>query len=227
MEQVNHIAMIMDGNRRWAKQNGKSTPEGHKAGYERFVEIGGLCRKKGIKTLTVYAFSTENWKRTKEEVDALMGLLRFALEQEIARLHRDGVRVRVLGRRSDLPDDLRESIRQAQELTANNTGGDLNIALSYGGRAEITDAVKDIIKKGIRVEEINEQTVADHLYTAGQADPDLIVRCGGQKRLSNFLLWQSAYAEIYFTDILWPDFDESELDKALGFFDSVKRNFGQ
>ena len=220
--------MIMDGNRRWAKEHGKLGPiAGHQAGYKRFKEIAELCRKKGIKTLTVYALSTENWKRTKEEVGALLGLLRFALEKEIDQLHNDNVRVRILGRRTDLPDDLRESVRKAQELTAENTGGDLNIAISYGGRAEIVDAVQDIVKQGIAPDKIDEQVVADNLYTAGQDDPDLVIRCGGQKRLSNFLLWQSAYSEIYFTDVFWPDFDENELDKALSFFEEIKRNFGK
>lgn len=226
-QSIKHIAMIMDGNRRWAKEKGKPAIFGHQEGYKRFVEIGELCRKKGIKTFTVYAFSTENWKRTKEEVDALMGLLRYALEKEVDRLDKDNVRVRILGRREDLPQDLQASIQRAEEKTKNNTGGDLNIAVSYGGRAEVVDAVKKIIKSDIKVEDISEKTVSDNLYTAGQADPDLLIRCGGQKRLSNFLLWQSAYSEIYFTDVLWPDFDEKELDKALDFFEKTKRNFGK
>lgn len=226
-QSIKHIAMIMDGNRRWAKEKGQPAIFGHQAGYKRFVEIGEICRKKGIKTFTVYAFSTENWKRTKEEVDALMGLLRFALEKEVDRLDKDNVRVRILGRREDLPNDLQESIQRAEEKTKNNTGGDLNIAVSYGGRAEIVDAVKKIVKSGVKVEDINEEMVSNNLYTTGQTDPDLVIRCGGQNRLSNFLLWQSAYSEIYFTDVLWPDFDEKELDKALDFFEKTKRNFGK
>lgn len=217
----------MDGNRRWAKNKNQPAIFGHQAGYKRFIEIGEICRKKGIKTFTVYAFSTENWKRTKEEVDALMGLLRFALEKEVDRLDKENVRVRILGRQADLPQDLQASIKRAEEKTKSNTGGDLNIAISYGGRAEIADAMKNMVRAGVKAEDITEEAIAANLYTAGQSDPDLIIRCGGQNRLSNFLLWQSAYAEIYFTDVLWPDFDEKELDKALDFFARTKRNFGQ
>lgn len=217
----------MDGNRRWAKKNGLPTATGHKEGYKRFKEIGDLCRKKGIKTVTVYAFSTENWKRDDEEVNNLMDLLRYALNKEIDRLDKENVRVKIIGRRNDLSEDLQDLIARGEEKTKNNDGGNLNIAISYGGREEITGAVKKIVASGVAPEEITEETVEQNLYTAGQSDPDLVIRCGGQNRLSNFLLWQLAYAEIYFTDVLWPDFDEKELDKALDFFNNIKRNFGK
>ncbi|MFA6422660.1 MAG: polyprenyl diphosphate synthase [Candidatus Buchananbacteria bacterium] len=227
MAELNHLAIIMDGNRRWAKERGKIGIFGHQEGYKRFKEIAQLCRKKGINTLTVYAFSTENWKRENEEVDSLIGLLRFALDKEIDGLHKDNIRVRILGRRDNLPKDLQKSITEAEERTKNNNGGNLNIAISYGGREEITNAVRRIVASGISSELITEEIVADNLYTGGQADPELLVRCGGQKRLSNFLLWQLAYTEIYFSDVFWPDFNESELDKALEFFNQSKRNFGK
>jgi len=217
----------MDGNRRWAKKHGKPAASGHQEGYKRFKEIGDLCRKRGIKTVTVYAFSTENWKRDDEEVSNLMDLLRYALNQEIDRLDKENVRVKIIGRRDDLSKDLQDLIARGEEKTKNNDGGNLNIAISYGGREEITGAVKKIVASGIAPEEITEETVEQNLYTAGQSDPDLVIRCGGQNRLSNFLLWQLAYAEIYFTDVLWPDFDETELNKALDFFDNIKRNFGK
>jgi len=222
-----HIAIIMDGNRRWAKNRGKSPEFGHREGYKRFIEIGEVCRKMGIKTLTVYAFSTENWKRKKEEVDCLIDLLRTAIKRETKRVNKENIRIRILGRKEDLPDDLRETIKKSEQDTENNTSGNLNIALSYGGRAEIVNTIKSIIKSKIKPEEITEKLIQNNLYTKGQDDPDLIIRCGGEKRLSNFLLWQSAYAELYFSDILWPDFNEGELYKALNYFSNVKRNFGE
>ncbi|MEK7653540.1 MAG: polyprenyl diphosphate synthase [Patescibacteria group bacterium] len=224
---LNHLAIIMDGNRRWAKAKGKLAAFGHFEGYKRFVEIAELCRQKGIKILTVYAFSTENWGREKEEVDALMELLATALKDQADRLMKDNIKLKVIGRISDLPQNLQVAVKQAEEKTAANTNGILNIALSYGGRAEIVDAAKSLVADGIKPEEITDEALASRLYTAGQIDPDLIVRCGGHKRLSNFLLWQSAYSEIYFTDTLWPDFDEKELDQAIEFFDSTKKNFGK
>ena len=227
MSELKHLAIIMDGNRRWAKDNNLPAALGHREGYKRFREIGDLCRQKGIRTITVYAFSTENWKRNDEEVSDLMDLLRFALNQEIGRLDKENIRVRIIGRRDDLSQDLQDLIARAEEQTKDNDSGDLNIAISYGGREEITNAVKKIVASGIAPESINEETVEKNLYTAGQNDPDLLIRCGGQKRLSNFLLWQLAYSEIYFTDVLWPDFDAAELEKALEFFDKTKRNFGK
>jgi undecaprenyl diphosphate synthase len=222
-----HIAVIMDGNRRWATKQGKSADFGHRKGYENFVKFGELCRGKGIHTITVYAFSTENWKRSQEEVSVLMDLMRDAIKKETKRLNKENIRIRVIGRREDLPEDLQKAVEEGEEKTKNNTGGDLNIALSYGGRAEIVDAFKRLAKKGVSPEDITEDQVSENLYTAGQEEPDLIIRCGGVKRLSNFLLWQSNYSEMYFLDTLWPDFDEKELDKSLEFFANTKRNFGE
>lgn len=222
-----HIAVIMDGNRRWAEQKGKKPIQGHREGYKRFIEIGEICRKLGIKTLTVYAFSTENWKRKKEEIDGLMELLREAIKKETKRVNSKNIRIRVLGRKEDLPNDVRKAMEKAESDTKNNKGGNLNIALSYGSRAEIVDALKKLIKLRISPVKVTEKLISDNLYTKGQNDPDLIIRCGGERRLSNFLLWQSAYAELYFSDILWPNFNENELFKALEFFESVKRNYGE
>ena len=156
-----------------------------------------------------------------------MSLLELALNQEATRLHKENVRIKVIGNRDNLSRGLQDLIEKSEEQTKDNTGGDLNIAISYGGREEITKAVKKIVASGVNASLVNEELVADNLYTGGQSDPDLLIRCGGQKRLSNFLLWQLAYTEIYFSDVLWPDFNEAELDKALDFFDQAKRNFGK
>lgn len=222
-----HVAIIMDGNRRWAKKRLKPASFGHREGYKRFVEIGELCRKKGIHTLTVYAFSTENWKRDKEEIDDLMELLREGIKKETKRLEKENIRLRMIGRREDLPEDLQEAILDGEQRTKNSNGGDLNVALSYGGRAEIVEAVKRALKSGKKIDDITEESVSENLYTSGQSEPELIIRTGGTKRLSNFLMWQSAYSEVYFSDTLWPDFNETELDKALEFFENVSRNFGK
>lgn len=223
-----HVAIIMDGNRRWAKKRGLPANLGHKEGYTRFLEIGELCRKKGIKTLTVYALSTENLKnRDSKELDALMSLMRRGIIDKINDLDRDNIQVKVIGRLTDLPEDLQNDLADAVKKTEGNTGSHLNIAVSYGGRAEIVDAARKIIDEGIKAGELTEEIFADNLYTVGQNDPDLVIRTGGSKRLSNFLLWQSSYAEIYFTDTLWPDFDHDELDAALEYFARTKRNFGK
>ncbi|MEI6627314.1 MAG: polyprenyl diphosphate synthase [bacterium] len=227
MQDIKHLALIMDGNRRWAKERGKPSAMGHFEGYKRFLEIGELCRQKGIKYLTIYAFSTENWKRSKEEVDALMNLLRLGLEKETDNLHQKNICVKIIGRKADLSADLKKAIVNLEEKTKNNTGSYLNIAISYGGRAEIVDAVKSIMGQGILAEAVTEQMISDHLYTAGQPDPDVIVRCGNQQRLSNFLLYQVAYSELYFTEKYWPDFDEAELDKVIDFYHQTKRNLGK
>ena len=227
MSELKHLAIIMDGNRRWAKKNGMPTAMGHREGYKRFKEICDLCYKKGIKTLTVYAFSTENWKRDESEVNDLINLMKYALGQETERLHKENIRVKIIGRRDNISSELQDLISKAEATTKDNTGGNINIAFSYGGREELTNAVKRIVASGVSSEQVTGDMVAENLYTAGQEDPELLIRCGGQNRLSNFLLWQLAYTEIYFCDVLWPDFDAAELDKALDFFHNTKRNFGK
>lgn len=219
-----HVAIIMDGNRRWAEKKGLAVNEGHKAGYERFKEIVQLCFDCGVKYVTVYAFSTENWKRTDEEVGALMGLMTHAIKNEIQAYTDKNIRVNIIGRHEDLPNDLRLEIEKIEQETVGKNENTLNVAISYGGKAEIVDAVRKIEKMG---EEITEKNIADNLYTKGQPNPDLVIRTGGQPRLSNFLMWQTDYSEIYFTDVLWPDFDSNELDKALSFYAKIKRNFGK
>lgn len=219
-----HVAIIMDGNRRWAKERGLSPQEGHKAGFERFKEIVQLLFDRGVTYVTVYAFSTENWKRTDEEVGALMGLMTHAIKNEIQNYRNKNIRVNIIGRRQDLPDDLQSELKNIEEETSSKDGNVLNVAISYGGKSEIVDAVSKIEADG---GEVTEKSISDNLYTKGQPNPELVIRTGGQPRLSNFLMWQTDYSEIYFTDVLWPDFDEKELDKTLEFYAKIKRNFGK
>jgi len=222
-----HIAIVMDGNRRWAKQKGKNASTGHLVGYERFKEIADACLEKGVKILTVYAFSTENWKRSKAEVAALLRILETALKREAKRLMKNNVQFRTIGDLSKFPKSLQNLIAKIKLDTKNNTKGIFNLALNYGAQAEITNAVKKLLKKGIKAEELTEEIIEQNLYTTGERNPDLIIRTGGCMRLSNFLLWQAAYSELYFTKILWPDFTVEELDKALADFALRKRNFGR
>ncbi|HEY8238098.1 MAG TPA: polyprenyl diphosphate synthase [Candidatus Limnocylindrales bacterium] len=226
-EAPTHVAIIMDGNRRWARARSVSEIEGHAAGVE---AIRGLLRhavRVGIPVLTLYAFSRENWARTDEEVVGLFGLLESAIRSETAELQAQGVRVRLLGRLEELPTATRTSIESALAATA---GGDrlvLNIAFNYAGRTELVDAVRDIVRAGLPPEAIDEATVSASLYTAGLPDPDLIIRTGGEERLSNFLIWQSAYAELMTSDTLWPDFGPADLDLALAEYASRTRRFGR
>jgi len=222
-----HVAIIMDGNRRWAKERGLPTIEGHKAGYKNFKKIANLCLEKGVKILTVFAFSTENWNRSQQEVNYLMNLLEEGLKKESKFFKEKNIRFNPIGRLSDLPANLFKTVQKLKEETAQNSGGILNLALSYGGRAEIIDALKKIIEDKVLPEEISEENFSNYLYTAGQPDPDIVIRTGGRKRISNFLLFQSAYSEIYFTDVFWPDFDEKELESAFGFFRNQVRTFGK
>jgi len=219
-----HVAIIMDGNRRWAKSRGLAAKDGHRAGFERFKEIVQLCFDRGVKYVTVYAFSTENWKRTDEEVGALMGLMTYAVKNEIQNYKKKNIRVNIIGRRSDLTSALQTDLAEIERETFNKDGNILNVAISYGGKAEILMAAQEVFNSD---EELTEETIDSHLYTAGQPNPDLLIRTGGQHRLSNFLLWQTDYTELYFTDTLWPDFKAGELDKALGFYTKIKRNFGK
>jgi undecaprenyl diphosphate synthase len=226
-ESPRHVAIIMDGNRRWARARGLPELEGHAAGVE---AIRGLLRhavRRGVPVLTLYAFSRENWARPDDEVAGLFGLLEAAIRSETDELRRQGVRVRLLGRLEELPDQTRRSIGEAIEATA---GGDrllLNIAFNYAGRTELVDAFRSLAASGMRPEEIDEAAVSNALYTGGLPDPDLVIRTGGEERLSNFLIWQSAYAEFYFCPLLWPDFGPEAFDAALLEFASRTRRFGR
>ncbi|MDA8219764.1 MAG: isoprenyl transferase [Dehalococcoidales bacterium] len=222
-----HVAIIMDGNGRWAQQRGQPRLAGHRAGVQNIRRVVEASAKYGIATLTLYAFSTENWGRPLDEVRHLMFLLEEALEKEAKNLHAQGVRLRHLGELDALPGGLGQRIRRVLDLTANNKTITLNIAFNYGGRAEIVQAVRRIVQDGLAAEEINEDTITRHLYTAGQKDPDIIIRTGGEMRLSNFLIWQAAYAEYYSTPVFWPDFDEAELLKALTAYSQRQRRFGK
>ena len=219
-----HIGIIMDGNGRWAKKRGLPRTFGHKAGGEAFVKIVTECRKIGIKCLTVYAFSTENWKRSEAEVSALMTLMKDYMVRYTDTLLKNGIRLRVLGDMSRFEHSTINEINKRIEMSKNNDTMTLCIALNYGGRAELTTAVNKLLKSGKT--EITEKDISDALYTEGLPDPDLIIRTSGEQRTSNFLLWQSAYSEYYFTDVLWPDFDEKELQKAIEEYSKRNRRFG-
>ncbi len=221
-----HIGFIMDGNGRWAKQRGLPRLAGHRAGAENLRRVLRACGEWGIKYVTIYAFSTENWGRPREEVEGLLNLLDQYIDKELPELVKEGVQVRHIGRMDGVPERLQEKIRQAVEATKGNERLILCVAFNYGGRAEIVDAVRKIIAKGYKPEEVDEDLISSHLYTAGIPDPDLIIRTAGEMRLSNFLLWQSAYAEYYSTPVYWPDFDEEELYKALLDFSRRERRFG-
>ena len=222
-----HVAIIMDGNRRWARGRGVSELDGHAAGVEAIREILRHAVRRGIQVLTLYAFSRENWARTDDEVVGLFGLLEQAIRSETDELRAQGVRVRLLGRRDELPPATRASIESALAATAEGGRLVLNIAFNYAGRTELVDAVRDIVRAGVPAEEIDEATIAAALYTAGLPDPDLVIRTGGEQRLSNFLIWQAAYAELLTTETLWPDFGPADLDNALAEFASRTRRFGR
>jgi len=222
------VAVIMDGNGRWAKRRLMPRSMGHRAGMERVKDIVRWSSDIGIKALTLYAFSTENWKRPKEEVSVLMSLLIEYLKKELAELLSENVRFKVIGIDEGLPKEVLAILRDSEDATKNNTGLHLNVAVNYGGRREITDAVKSIIDdvKNGKISDVDEQTISDHLYTAGEPDPDLVIRTSGELRISNFLLYQIAYSEFYFTDVSWPDFDEKEYFKALKEYEKRQRRFG-
>ena len=225
-----HIAIIMDGNRRWAREKGIETKEGHKAGAENLENIAKYCNDIGIKYLTVYAFSTENWKRSKEEVSALMLLLKNYLKKFSKNANKENIRIKILGDISNLEEGLKKSIEEAVERTKNSKGLTLNIAFNYGGRNEITNAVKKIALKvknnELNIEDITEDLVAQNMYTEDQPDPDLLIRPGGELRTSNFLPWQLVYSEFYFTDKYWPDFKNEDLLEAIQTFNKRNRKFG-
>ncbi|MBQ2135867.1 MAG: isoprenyl transferase [Clostridia bacterium] len=220
-----HIAIIMDGNGRWAKKRSLPRSAGHAAGSKNFKTIARYCNKIGLKYLTVYAFSTENWKRPQEEVNNIMNILRDYLK-DAKNFKDENIKVKFIGNLEPLDEDIKELIADAEQESENATGLHLNIALNYGGRDEITAAVKKIINEGIKAEDITEDTVSERLYTQGQPDPDYIIRPSGEYRLSNYLIWQAAYAEYWFSDVLWPDFTPKHLEKALEEYNRRNRRFG-
>jgi undecaprenyl diphosphate synthase len=223
---LRHVALIMDGNGRWARLRGLPRIEGHRSGVKRVNEIIETAIDQGLKAVTFYTFSMENWQRPKTEINALMRLLRNFLRSEMRRLHRKNVVFRAIGEIERLPASVQKPLREFEELTRNNTGLIVSSALSYGSRSEIANALKMIVSKGIREEDIDEEIISSHLYTKGIPDPDLIIRTSGEMRLSNFLLWQAAYAEFYFTDIHWPDFGREEFLSAIREYNSRERRFG-
>ena len=221
-----HVGIIMDGNGRWAKQRDLPRLAGHRAGTKNVRRIIRAAANAGIKHLTFYAFSTENWSRPKEEVSGLMGLLGEFIETETPELHKEGARLLHIGHLEQLEPQLRQKIENAIELTKNNTRIDVILAFNYGGRDEIVTAVRKIVASGIPAEEITQHTLSDHMFTAGIPDPDLIIRTSGELRASNFLTWQSVYSEWVFPEVLWPDFDEATLTKILEDFSNRDRRFG-
>lgn len=221
------IGIIMDGNRRFAKKHGLPSLEGHRQGFEKFKEVAGWARDAGIKYLIVYALSTENWQRSKEEVSYLLDLFRRILKEEVERLHTEGVRVIFAGDLHRFPDDLREMMEKAHEKTSRNTKNTLVIAASYGGRSEIINAVNRILFEKEVGDVVTEADIEAHLWTAGVPDPDLIIRAGGESRLSNFLPWQSVYSELFFSKTLWPDFSKEEFQSILDDFSARERRMGK
>ncbi len=224
---LNHIAIIMDGNRRWAKSKNLPSSMGHKAGVDALKSTIRACDDFGIKYLTVYAFSTENWKRTSEEVSFLMDLLVQTLKDQLDEMHENNVKIRFLGNVSELPENLQKIIKESEEKTLKNTGVNLNIAFNYGARDEILHAVKNIVDKKIPSSEINEEIFNQNLYTAEVPDPDLLIRTGGEKRVSNYLLWQIAYSEIITVSEFWPEFGKKSLTDCIMEFQNRKRRFGK
>ena len=224
-----HIAVILDGNGRWAKKRGLPRTAGHKVGAENFRKIATYCKNIGVQYLTVYAFSTENWSRPEDEVSTIMKLLDRYLHEAIETMEKDHIRMRILGDVSALSPSLRAEIEETNEISKRYEGFQANICLNYGGRDEIVKAARRYAKdvaEGRAPEDIDAAGFADYLYSAGIPDPDLLIRPGGEKRISNFLLWQCAYSEFYFTDVLWPDFTPEELEKAIADFNSRDRRFG-
>ena len=224
-----HVAIIMDGNRRWAKKNGKTTPQGHKEGAETLKRLAKFANKLGIKYMTVYAFSTENWKRAEDEVGAIMKLLKYYI-LDFFKSNDDNIKVKVIGKIEELPKDIYEEIKAVEEKTKNNTGMVLNIAFNYGGRDEITTATKNIanlvVEGKLNLQDITEDTISQNLYTANQPDPDLLIRTSGEERISNFLPWQIAYSEFVFSDKYWPEYSDEDFIDSIATYQRRNRRFG-
>jgi undecaprenyl diphosphate synthase len=221
-----HVGIIMDGNGRWARRQGRPASFGHRAGVRSIKRVLQACEDFGVHALSIYAFSTENWARPRTEVRALMRLFHETMQREIDEMHRRGVRILVSGRREELSPRMRDRIEEAMERTRHNTNGILNVCLNYGGRAEIVDAVKKLISDGVAPRDVEEEAISARMYQPVLADPDLIIRTAGERRVSNFLIWQGAYAEMYVTDTLWPDFGADDLKIALDDYASRVRRFG-
>jgi len=226
-----HVAIIMDGNGRWAQLQGKGRVIGHKAGVESVRAVVASARKSNVKALTLFAFSSENWQRPAKEVSVLMDLFMYVLTKEVKRLHKHNIRFQVIGDLSRFSEKLQKNIAKSEQLTADNTGLVLSVAANYGGRWDIVNAAKklasDVEQGNMKLDDITEQSLNSHTCLADLPTLDLLIRTGGDFRISNFLLWQAAYAELYFTDILWPDFNETEFEQAIGCFDQRERRFGQ
>ena len=230
MSVPNHIAIIMDGNGRWAKKRGLPRVMGHNAGMKSLKEIVRACSDLGVKYLTVYAFSTENWKRSAEEVGAIMDLLRFYLKNYFKKFVKDNIRMHVIGEKSRLDTDIQKAIAEIEDLSREKNGMTVHVALNYGGRDELRRAVTKIARETadgtLSPDAITEDTISDALDTAGTPDPELMIRTSGEERISNFLLWQIAYSEFFFSDTLWPDFDKKELERAIYYYQNRERRFG-
>ena len=224
---LKHIAIIMDGNRRWAKERNLPTMVGHKKGVEALKNTLRACNDFGVKYLTVYAFSTENWNRKQDEVDYLMELVAITLTNELAEMHNEGVQIRFIGDLSRFSDKLQKILENAVQTTKNNTGVVLQIALNYGARDELTNAVKKVVASGIRAEDVTPDVISKHLYTAGVPDPDVLIRTGGEQRISNYLLWQIAYSEIIIKNEFWPEFGKDLLAESIQEFGKRQRRYGK
>ncbi|MBU0646478.1 di-trans,poly-cis-decaprenylcistransferase [Patescibacteria group bacterium] len=223
---MKHLAIILDGNRRWAKAQGLPTFEGHRRGYDRVKEIGLAALERGIEHLTVFAFSTENWKRSEEEVGYLMDLLLKALTKDLDFYMKHQVRLKVIGRRTGLSDKIQAAIAEAEDKTKGNTAGQINLCINYGGRAELVDAVKDIVASGVNPEQVTEELISSKIWMKDIPDPDLIIRTSGEQRTSGFLTWSGTYSEILFVEKPWPDFTVEDLDAAIDNFSNRDRRFG-
>ena len=220
-----HIAIIMDGNGRWAKNRGLPRTAGHAAGSKKFKEIARYCNKIGVKYLTVYAFSTENWRRPKEEVDTIMNIFRDYLKDS-TNFKKENIMLKFIGDRSGMPEDIAELMNKAEFDSKDATGLKVYMAINYGGRDELVHAVRDIVNEGISAKDINEDVISSHIYTKDYPDPELIIRPSGEYRLSNFLIWQAAYSEFWFSNVLWPDFTPDDLERAIDDFNMRNRRFG-